>query len=172
MKTLRVLTAASLCLAAGSLALAQRGAASKITGTAYEAPYFYASAGAYQDSAYSHSNLLEYTSGYGEPVVDEVTEEHTAAIRRDLQNAGKKYQALRPLTKNNQAATQHLDAIDKHHKQALSLTDEIDGHVSEGSAAAEKVQGSARKLSEELSKAKAEHDKLMEHLNIRKPAAK
>jgi hypothetical protein len=175
MKKFAVFLLAGCVLTAGTPVFAQRGAASKITGTAYEAPYFYASAGAYQDSAYNHANLLSYTASYGEPVVDELATEHTAAIRRDLTSASKKYESLRPLAKDNPQALEQLDAIAEHHKQALALTDEIDGHVQPGAGDPAKVRESARKLSESLQSAQSAHQKLMSHLKlpapVKKPAA-
>ena len=43
---------------AGQVALAQRDAASKIDGAAYEAPYFYDTVGAYQSNTYTHAQVL------------------------------------------------------------------------------------------------------------------
>lgn len=150
-------------------ASAQRGAASKISGSAYEAPYFYGSAGAYQDNAYSHVQVLQDSASYGQPVPPAVVQEHVTAVRNNLTESRKHYASLRESLKDNKAAAKHLDEIDEHHKKALGHADDLDSHVAKGHGDSAKVHASCKALGESLKSAKAAHGKLMEHA---KPKAK
>lgn len=160
----------AILLAVCPTASAQRSAGSKITGSAYEYPYFYRSAGAYQDTAYQHANLLRESVSYGEPIPAEVAKEHTAAIRASIEAANKKYAALRKLAGNHKEANAQLDAIDSHHQAALAHVDKIDKHVASGKGDPTAVGDSAHAAASALKSAQAEHDKLMQH--FAKPAPK
>lgn len=151
-------------------AWAQRSAGSKIEGTAYEYPYFYRSAGAYQHTAWQHADVLRESVSYGEPIPAEVATEHTAAIRASIQAANKKYAGLRKLAGNHKEANAQLDAIDAHHKAALSHIDKIDKHVAGGSGNPQAVGDAAHDAAASLKSAQAEHEKLMQH--FAKPASK
>jgi hypothetical protein len=150
-------------LAVCPAASAQRSAGSKIMGTAYEYPYFYRSAGAYQDTAYQHADVLRESVSYGEPIPAEVATEHTAAIRSSIAAANKKYAALRKLAGNHKEANAQLDAIDAHHKAALSHVDKIDKAVASGKGDPAAVGEAAHAAASSLKSAQAEHEKLMQH---------
>jgi hypothetical protein len=174
---MKVLTSILLAIAVVTIcqpAVAQRSAGSKIMGTAYEYPYFYRSAGAYQDSAYQHADVLRETVSYGEPVPKAVAQEHTAAIRQNVQAANKKYAALRKMAGDHKQVKQHLDAIDAHHKAVLEQVDKIDAHVAGGSGDAAAVGDASHAAAQSLKSAQAEHEKLMQYFGKpqAKPAAK
>lgn len=174
MRVLASLVIAVAVVAVCQPALAQRSAGSKITGSAYEYPYFYQSAGAYQDSAYQHAHLLRESVSYGEPVPRTIAQEHTTAIRQNVQAAGKKYAAIRKLAGDHKQVKQHLDAIDAHHKAVLEHADKIDAHVAGGTGDAAAVEASSHAAAESLKNAQAEHEKLMQYFGKpqAKPAAK
>lgn len=157
-------------LALQSTAWAQRSAGSKITGSAYEYPYFYRSAGTYQHTAYQHADVLRESVSYGEPIPAEVAKEHTAAIRSSIEAANKKYAALRKMAGDHKEANAQLDAIDSHHKAALSHVDKIDKAVASGKGDPGAVGDAAHAAASSLKSAQAEHEKLMQH--FAKPAAK
>jgi hypothetical protein len=161
-------------VAASQSALAQRSAGSKITGSAYEYPYFYNSAGAYQDSAYYHANVLRESSSYDEYVPQEIAQEHTAAIRQNLQSASKKYAAMRKLAGDHKQVNAHLDAIDAHHKTVLEHVDKIDSHVASGKGDPAAVSDASHAAAAALKSAQAEHEKLMQYFGrpTGKPATK
>jgi hypothetical protein len=170
MRILATILVAAGVVCAASSAEAQRSATSKITGTAYEYPYFYNSAATYQHSAYQHADLLREASSYDEPVPQAIAKEHAAAIRQNLQAAGKKYAGLRKMAGNNKAVQQHLDAIDAHHKKAMGLTDKVDAHVAKGHGDPQVVSDAMHEIATTLKSAQAEHEKLMQHFG--KPEAK
>lgn len=172
MKTLLHLIVAAAVLGSAQTASAQRGAASKITGSAYEAPYFYSSAGAYQDNAYSHVQVLQDSASYGQPVPPAVVQEHVTAVRKNLTESRKHYASLRESLKDNKAALKHLDEIDAHHKKALGHADDLEKHVANGHGDSAKVHESSKALSESLKSAKASHGKLMEHAKPKAEAKK
>ncbi len=157
-------------LAASPTAWAQRSAASKISGSAYEYPYFYNSAGMYQDTAYRHADVLRENAGYGEPVPREIAQEHTAAIRASLEAANRKYASLRKLAGNHKAVNMHLDAIHAHHKTALAYLDRIDQHVADGKGDPNEVGEAAHAAAAALKNAQAEHETLRGYFG--KPVAK
>jgi hypothetical protein len=169
---MRVLISALLAVAAVVVcqpAFAQRSAGSKILGTAYDYPYFYRSAGAYQESAYQHADLLRESVSYGEPVPQAIAREHTAAIRQNVQAADKKYAAIRKLAGDHKQVKQHLDAIDAHHKAVLGHADKIDAHVASGTGDAAAVEASSHAAAESLKSAQAEHEKLMQYFGKPQP---
>jgi len=157
------LIAIAALLVAAQPAWAQRSAGSKITGSAYEYPYFFSSAGAYQDSAYQHATVLREATSYDEDVPQAVAQEHTAAIRQNLKSAGTKYDSLRKMAGGNKTVHKHLDMIAEHHKQVHSALDTIDGHVKSGSGDAAKVNDASHAAAQSLKAAQAEHEKLMQH---------
>jgi hypothetical protein len=154
-------TAVSL---AGQFAWAQRDAASKIDGAAYEAPYFYDTVGAYQSNAYTHAQVLTSATASGVAVPKAVAKEHTDAIRSNLQAAAKHHASLKQSAKGNAAAAKHLDAIDEHHKKALSLAGEIDAATASGKGDAAKVNKLSSSLSAELKAAQDKHKQVADHL--------
>ena len=163
---MRILTSVvitAVLLAACQSAQAQRSAGSKITGSAYEYPYFYRSADAYQESAYRHADLLREATSYGEPVPQAIVQEHTTAIRQNVQAAGKKYAALRKLAGDHSQVKKHLDAIDAHHKAVLAHADQIDAHAKSGAGDAAAVGQSSHAAAESLKGAQVEHEKLMQY---------
>jgi hypothetical protein len=153
-----------------SAAWAQRSAGSKITGSAYEYPYFYRSAGAYQETAYQHADVLRDSVSYGEPIPAGLAQEHTAAIRSSIEAANKKYAGLRKLAGSHKEATAQLDAIDAHHQAALSQIDKIDKQVASGKGDAAAIGDAAHAAASALKSAQAEHEKLMQY--FARPAAK
>jgi hypothetical protein len=159
---LRTIVVAAV-LASAHTVWAQRDAVSKISGSVYEAPYFYGSAGAYQDNAYSHVQVLQDSASYGQPVPPAVVKEHAAAVRNNLTESQKHYARLRESLKDNKTAAKHLDEIDQHHKKALTHADDLEAHGSKGHGDSAKVHESSKALSESLKSAKAAHGKLMEH---------
>ncbi len=163
MKALASILAAVALLAAVSDARAQRPAGSKIEGTAYEYPYFYNSAATYQDYAYQHADLLRDATSYGEPVPQEIAQEHTAGIRQGVAAAQKKYAAMGKMATGNKAVQKHLDVIAEHHKKALAAADQIDAHTKTGPGDAAKVNAAAHSAAESLKAAQAEHEKLMQY---------
>lgn len=164
MKTLGYLAIAAVLAMSAQTVLAQRDAASKITGSAYEAPYFYSSGGAYQDNAYSHVRVLQDTAVYGQPVPPAVVQEHATAVRKNLAESKKYYAKLRETLRNNKTAVKHLDTIESHHQKVLTKTDELESHVAKGHGDADKVHASAKEIHESLKSAKDEHGKLLEHV--------
>lgn len=163
------IVAASFVCAANS-ATAQRSATSKITGTAYEYPYFYNSAATYQQGAYEHANVLRDAASYGEPVPQEIANEHTAAIRQNLKAAGNKYAGLRKMAGDNKAVHKHLDAIDAHHKKVNELTQKVDAHVAKGQGDPQVVSDAMHEIATTLKSAQAEHEKVMQYFG--KPVPK
>ncbi|REK15785.1 MAG: hypothetical protein DWQ37_08175 [Planctomycetota bacterium] len=163
MKTCATILVALAVVATSSVAVAQRGAASKITGSAYEYPYFYGSAGMYQHNAYQHADVLREATSYGEPVPAEIAKEHTAAIRSSVNSANKKYANLRKMAGDNKQVHKHLDTIDQHHKKVLDLADKIDASVASGTGDADTVNAHAHDAAESLKAAQAEHEKLMKY---------
>jgi hypothetical protein len=155
---------AAVVLASAQSAIAQRSAASKITGSAYEAPYFYNSAGAYQDNAYAHVQVMHESARYGQPVPPQVVQEHVTALHKNLAEAGKHYDSLRSSLKDNKAAAGHLDEIDAHHKQAFKHAADLKNHVAKGHGDSAKIQQSTQALAELLQAAKAAHARLTEHV--------
>jgi len=149
---------------ASQIAWAQRDAASKIDGAAYEAPYFYDTAGAYQSNAYTHAQVLTSATASGVAVPKAVAKEHTDAIRANLKSAAKHHASLRQTAKGNAAAAKHLDAIDAHHKKALGLADEIDTATAGGKGDAAKVYKLSSSLSAELKAAQDKHKHVADHL--------
>jgi hypothetical protein len=159
-------------VAGGDAAHAQRGAASKINGSAYEYPYYYQSAGAYGRSAYEHADVLREATSYGEPVPQAVASEHTAAIRQNLETAGRKYASLRKMAGDNKEVHKHLDAIAEHHQAVLGYCEKIDTHCAGGKGEAATVNAHAHDAAESLKAAQLEHEKLMQHFSrpVTKPA--
>lgn len=170
MKTYATILVALAVLATGSVAVAQRGATSKITGSAYEYPYFYGSAGAYMHNAYNHADVLREATSYGEPVPSAIAQEHTEAIRQSVTSANKKYANLRKMAGDNKDVHKSLDAIDEHHKTVLGLADKIDAAVADGKGDAATVNAHAHDMAESLKAAQAEHEKLMQHFGPPKSA--
>ncbi len=170
MRILTSIVIVAAMLASCQTTMAQRSAGSKITGTAYEYPYFYQSAGAYQDSAYQHADLLRETTSYGQPIPQAIAQEHTAAIRQNIQAANKKYAALRKLAGDHTQVNKHLDAIDAYHKTVLEHANKIDAQVKNGPGDAAAVGAASHAAAEALKSAQAEHEKLMQY--FAKPPAK
>ncbi len=170
MKILASILVAVAFVALNPAAQAQRSAGSKITGSAYEYPYFYQSAGAYQDSAYRHADVLRESTSYGEPVPREIAQEHTAAIRQNIAAANKKYAAMRKMAGDNKEVAKSLDAIEAYHKQALAHCDKIDEHCASGKGDAAKVNDASHATAQSLKRAQAEHEKLMQYFG--KPTVK
>ncbi len=165
MKALASILAAVGLLATVEYARAQRPAGSKIEGTAYEYPYFYNSAATYQDYAYQHADVLRDATSYGEPVPQEIAQEHTAAIRQGVAAANKKYAAMRKMAVDNKNVQKHLDTIAEHHKQAVAAADQIDEHTKSGTGDAAKVNAAAHSAAQSLKAAQAEHEKLMQYFS-------
>ena len=170
MRILAMIIVAAGIVCAATSAQAQRGAGSKITGSAYEYPYFYNSAGAYQNTAYQHADLLREAASYGEPVPREIAQEHTAAIRQNLRAADKNYADLRKMAGNNETVQKHLDAIDAHHEQVMALCDKVDAHCAQGHGDAQAVCDTCHEIAATLKSAQAEHEKVMQHFGA--PQAK
>lgn len=159
-----IIVAAGIVCAAHSALAQPRGAASKITGTAYQYPYFYNSAAAYHHSAFHHAFVLREASQYDQPVPSEVAREHTAAIRRDVQAAQRKYAGLRKMAGDHKQVNAHLDQIDAHHKNVLGQLDKVDAHVKKnGQGEPGFVSEAMHEVTGALKSAQAEHEKMMKH---------
>jgi hypothetical protein len=169
MRTLATIIVVAGLICVASTAEAQRSATSKITGSAYEYPYFYNSAGAYQHSAYQHADLLREASSYDEPVPQAIAKEHTTAIRQNLQAANKKYAGLRKMAGDNQTVHKHLDTIDSHHKKVMGLTDKVDAHVTKGDGDPKVVSDAMHEIATTLKSAQAEHEKVMQYFGKPQP---
>lgn len=148
---------------------AQRDAASKIDGAAYEAPYFYDTSQMYRENAWRHAQVLQQAASSGVAVPRAVAREHADAIRTNLQAAAKHHASLSQTTKGKPAAAAHLKAIDEHHKKAISLADEIDKTTAAGTGDAAKVKELSSSLSAELKAAGEKHQAAGEHLRSGKP---
>ena len=170
MRILAMIIVAAGFVCAASSVEAQRSATSKITGSAYEYPYFYNTAGAYQNTAFQHADLLREATSYGEPVPKEIAQEHTAAIRQNLRAADKKYADLRKMAGDNKTVHKHLDAIDAHHKKVLALCDKVDAHCAKGHGDAQAVRDTCHEMATTLKSAQAEHEKVRQHFGA--PQAK
>src|SRR5262245_46672592 len=104
MKTAITLGCLALVFLSVSFAWAQRDAASKIDGAAYEAPYFYDTSDMYQQNAYEHARVLQTATSSGVPVPQAVAKEHAAAIRSNLHAARKHIGNLKNTAKDNKNA--------------------------------------------------------------------
>jgi len=162
MKNASLFLALAIAISSAATVLAQRDAASKIDGAAYEAPYFYSSLGTYQDNAYSHAVVLREATSRGEALPKAIAKEHTDAIRANLAAANKHHGSLRAATKSNAKAGAHLSEIEAHHKVALALTDQLDKEVASGKGDATKTNKLATDISAELKAAGEKHKKIAE----------
>lgn len=162
MKNVSLFLALAIAIGSAATAWAQRDAASKIDGAAYEAPYFYNSLGTYQDNAYSHAVVLREATSRGDALPKAIAKEHTDAIRSNLTAATKHHGSLRAPTKTNAKTGAHLSEIEAHHKKALALTDQLDAAVASGKGDAAKTNKLASDISAELKAAGEKHKKIAE----------
>src|SRR5262249_14691791 len=168
MKPLVMLISAASVLGAANASWAQRDAASKIDGAAYEAPYFYDTSDMYQQAAYEHARVLQGAHSFGEPVPQSIAKEHTAGIRTNVQAAQRHLASLRERVKGNAAAAKHFDEIEGHHKKALALCNEIDAATDKGKGDAATVRNHAAAIVSELKAAHEKHTRSGEHLREKK----
>src|SRR5262245_54562369 len=170
MKTsLPILVAAAILASVGTL-WAQRDAASKIDGAAYEAPYFYDTSDMYQQNAYEHARVLQTATSSGVPVPQAVAKEHAAAIRSNLHAARKHIGNLKNAAKDNKNAAKHFEEIDAHHQKAIALADEIDKAAAGDKADAKVINKHATAIADELKASRDKHKRVAEHLKA--PAQK
>lgn len=160
-----VIAAAGVMLAADYSEAQIRGAGSKITGAAYEYPYFYDTAQLYQEHAYEHANLLRNMASYNEPVPQAVAQEHTTAIRQSVESANKKYAGLRKMAGDHKMVNKHLDAIDSHHKQVMKHLDAVDAHLVKGDGDPGVISKAMHGVASSLKAAQAEHEKVMQYFS-------
>ncbi len=169
MKNLSLFMTLAIALTFTATAWAQRNAASKIDGAAYEAPYFYNSLGTYQDNAYAHAEVLRDATSGGEALPQPIAKEHTDAIRANLAAASKHHADLRSATKSDAKVGAHLKEIEAHHKKALALTDQLDATVASGKGDAAKANKLATDISAELKAAGQKHKKIAENSGTSRP---
>jgi hypothetical protein len=160
--------AVAFALAAGTV-LAQRDAASKIDGEAYEAPYFYDSVGAYQENALRHAVVLQQATTASAPVPEAVAKEHVEAIRTNVRAAQRHHASLKDTASDNKSAGEHFSALEEHHKKVLGLADEVDGKFEKGRADAVEVNKLSGSMMDELRAARGRHRRLAEPLGGEAP---
>ena len=165
-----ILLSTMALLSSPAAAWAQRDAASKIDGAAYEAPYFYSSLGTYQDNAYSHAVVLREATSGGEALPKAIAKEHIDPIRANLAAASKHHARLRKATKSNTQTAAHLNEIEAHHKKALALTTQLDAACASGKGDAAAVNKLAAGVSDELKAAGDKHRKIAQQTSNAKPA--
>jgi hypothetical protein len=165
---LKMTILAMLLVACGSMALAQRAASSKISGSAYHMW----SSGVYFDNAVDHSRLLQNYASYNEPVPQQVVTTHAEAIKSSLAAAKKSYSGLVEKHPDDKTVAAHLKAIDEHHAAAGESLDKLHATAASGDADPQAVKQHSAATLKSLRAAKMEHGKLMQHLGIEDPMAK
>lgn len=155
-----------VCVAAGS-ALGQRDAASKIVGGGYN---FY-SGSTYNRHARDHARVLNYYGQAAQSIPKEIAQEHSTAVRNNLEASRRSYSQLRKTAPQNKAVQQHLDAIEKHHQAALAMCDKLDAECAKDSADHVTVANCCLDIDKSLRAADQEAAKLHKQLQLEQPAA-
>ena len=137
----------------------------KITGKLY-LPH---SASAYQRSATEHARVLNYYGQNYKQVPKEVTQEHTAEIKRNVAAAKKELAKLKPEAATDKKLQKPLADMEAHlarcEEYCQMLTDEAGKG---GGSDSEAICDCCKKIEEELQAAEAENTKLKEQLGVGK----
>lgn len=145
-----------------SPALAQRGANSKTLNTAYSIN----SGFTYQNHAYQQSGLLNSYASTEEFVPQPVVREHSAAIRANVEAAGKQYNKLQDIVKTNPEAAKKLAEIKDQHARVIELCDQLDQHTAEGDANSDDVTKTTEEINKTLQQSEEAHKNLSTQLGV------
>lgn len=158
-----------LALVAGSLmvagtAVAQRRADSKITGEAYRLH----SSQSYTRSARDSARVL-YGYGRGmQEIPRELAEEHVAAIRQNVQSAGKQVAKVKAAHPQDKDVQRLAKKVEDHYAKVAMLCDMLDKTTSEAHADHVKLCDCCAGIHKELTAADKAHDELMHKLQVPK----
>ncbi len=161
MRSLAILLAACGLLFAAEASYAQRDAASKMSGQAYNI----GSSSIYQQHAYENAQAIEYYAQQGKTVPKETLKEHAEQIRHNLALSNKQLASLEALAKTDKTVAQHLTAIKEHHAKAVEACGMVDECADAGGESATVAQ-CCKDMTTHLKAAKAEHEKLQKYLKV------
>ncbi|HVA49645.1 MAG TPA: hypothetical protein VNH11_24985 [Pirellulales bacterium] len=135
----------------------------KITGQ-YYLPH---STSAYHRSAMEHARVLNYYGENYKAVPKEITQQHVAEVKRNVDLAKKELAKLKPEAAKDKKLQKPLAAMEAH----LATCDELcqmltDVAVKTGGSDSEAICDCCQKLESELKAAEAENDKIKEQLGV------
>jgi len=135
----------------------------KITGQ-YYLPH---SASVYQRSAMEHARVLNYYGQNYKSVPKEVSQQHLAEIKRNVQLAKKEVAKLKPEAAKDKKLEKPLAAMESHLAKCDEYCQMLDDEAgkAEGSDS-EAICDCCQKLEKELQAAEAENDKIKEQLGV------
>jgi hypothetical protein len=170
MKSKLILTL-SLCLlgiaALSRPASAQRPAYAKARG---DANNFY-SGQTYGSHATDHARLLNQYSATGQPVPKAVLQEHSAAIRTNVEAAKKSFANLGEKVNKDPAAAKALAEVEKHQAKVLEMCSMLDAECAKAEGDATMICSCCTDIEKELKAAAAAEHELSKQLKIEPLAA-
>jgi uncharacterized protein YdgA (DUF945 family) len=165
-RLLTTLTIAGLLVVAHRAIVAQELSARadrKITGQ-YYLPH---STSVYHRSAMEHARVLNYYGQNYKSVPKEVTQQHVAEVKRNVEMAKKQLAKLKPEAAKDKKLQKPLAAMEAHlakcEEMCQMLTDEAD---KEGGSDSEAICDCCQQIESELKAAETENDKIKEQLGV------
>jgi hypothetical protein len=165
MKSKLFFTSLMMAVATGvvaTAAFAQPSAAAKARGDNYN----WYSGQTYGSTAYEHARILNQYSTAGKAVPKEVIQEHSTAIRSNVEGARKAYSRLTEETKKNPEVAKKLTEIEKHHAKVLAACDMLDGECAKAEGDSAVVMSCCVDIAKELKAANAAHHDLTKKLKV------